>query len=182
MKKLLVLALVCLAVVSCKKDDDNNLQNRRVIELLEKLNEKLYKTNEEIDSVEYKTVFVEFDKNISRSESFPTRGYKYKKAESKVSELLNNGWQIISTSDVIFSEKHYGWYEVTRPQTATLGVNLHLIKNWKKKDLELLKEKEKIKLDSIRKVEIEVGAEAEKNKEFIEADDEVKSNIKKRKL
>ena len=172
MKRLLVLVFALVLLVSC----NNSQQNQRVIELLEKIDEKLDKTNEEIDSVEYKTVFVEFEQIINYAQHKPLRGDEYKKAELKVTELLNNGWQIISTSAVTHSEAQGS----PLSHTASYGHNIHLIKHWKKKDLELLKEKEKIKLDSIRKVEKEAAAEAEEvKKPFPE---EVKNNIKKRKI
>ena len=151
MKRLLVFVFTVALLGSC----NNSQQNQRVIELLEKIDEKLDKTNEEIDSVEYKTVFVELESNISSNYFLPEHGDNYEKAELKVTELLNNGWQIISTSAVTRS----AWNGGLLSHTASYGHNIHLIKHWKKKDLELLKEKEKIKLDSIRKVETEAAEE-----------------------
>ena len=107
MKRLFVFVFAVVLLVSC----NNSQQNQRVIELLEKIDKKLLdnklsKEKEVIDSIEYKTVFVQFDRLLVYNGNAPERGNMYKKAESKVSELLNNGWQIISTSNVIYSQRY----------------------------------------------------------------------------
>ena len=150
--------------------------------------------NEEVLKVDYKRIWIEFDIDINqfpqnKDKKIDPHNHNYiypsheteksKMADSLIKNYLNDGWKIVSTSPTVATSSIVAPADLTHSSiTFTNGYEVFLIKEWKKKDLELLKEKEKIKLDSIRKVEKE--AEAEEVKKPLS--EEAKNNIKKRKF
>jgi len=135
----------------------NNKISEIETELIE-LKKNIQNEEKEVLMVDYKRIWIEFEIDIDQFPQYKDKkidpnnsNYIYssyeteksKMADSLIQKYLNDGWKIVSTSPTVATSSIEAPADISHSSiTFTNGIEVFLIKGWKKKDLILVKEKE----------------------------------------